>query len=270
MQPIQITGLINQMADPGLAKSEALASAGTTDFSKTIASKLAAPASMETIFTEASSAYGIPTAVIKAVAKAESDFNPKARSHCGAQGVMQLMPATARGLGVTDPWDVRQNIMGGTKYLRSMLDKYNGNLKLALAAYNAGSNNVDKYGGVPPFKETQNYVTKIMGMLKEAGVSETPALSPVTTSPIAGSGSTASSLQNAFFGGSSQSLLSQIKDFDRFSEDDYILLLELMRLSMSSSLSQVFTGNVGAVPSQTLGGIGLAGLLGEAAKLENT
>ena len=150
MRSMQITSLGNtNLKEMNIRQRQSISPEGT-EFAQTISSRLSAPSGMERIFQEASSAYGIPAIVIKAVAKAESDFNPRALSHCGAQGVMQLMPATARGLGVTDPWDLRQNIMGGTRYLRSMLDKYDGNLKLALAAYNAGSNNVDKYGGIPP------------------------------------------------------------------------------------------------------------------------
>ena len=85
-------------------------------------------------------------------------------------GIMQLMPTTAKGLGVTDAYDPEQNIMGGAKYIASLLDKYDGNVSYALAAYNAGSGNVDKYGGIPPFEETQNYVTKILGYLQNGGV----------------------------------------------------------------------------------------------------
>lgn len=121
---------------------------------------------LESIFKEASDTYQVPLSLLKAVGKQESNFDPKATSRCGAQGIMQLMPATAAELGVTDAYDAKQNIMGGAKYLSQLLSKYNGNTTLALAAYNAGSNNVAKYGGVPPFKETQDYVVKVTSYME--------------------------------------------------------------------------------------------------------
>ena len=124
-------------------------------------------AELEAIFKKAADTYDVPEELLKAMAKAESGFNPDAVSKCGAQGIMQLMPATARALGVTDPFDPEQNIMGGAKYISDKIKAYDGDITLALAAYNAGPGNVAKYGGVPPFAETQNYIKKIYGYMGE-------------------------------------------------------------------------------------------------------
>lgn len=123
---------------------------------------------LEAVFEEASRAYDVPVDLLKAVGKTESGFDPHAQSPVGAQGVMQLMPETARGLGVEDPFDARSNIMGGAKYLSDLLKRYDGDLDLTLAAYNAGSGNVEKYGGVPPFQETRNYISKVKEYMGDA------------------------------------------------------------------------------------------------------
>lgn len=117
--------------------------------------------------TDSSQKYNLSPELIMAVIRQESGCNPNATSHCGAGGLMQLMPETARDLGVTNRYDVRQNIDGGCKYLRELSDRYDGNIDKTLAAYNAGPANVDKYGGIPPFEETQNYVESIKSHMNE-------------------------------------------------------------------------------------------------------
>jgi soluble lytic murein transglycosylase-like protein len=117
---------------------------------------------LEPIVEQYAHKSGVASSLIKAVIKAESGGNPHAVSSAGAKGLMQLMPATARSLGVHNPLNPAENVEGGSKYLGQLLKKYRGNKELALAAYNAGSGAVAKYGGIPPYKETQNYVKKVL------------------------------------------------------------------------------------------------------------
>ena len=163
------------------AEAAAATNTNTTDFATVLADTVDSTSSstpvtaassieytnetLESIFQKASETYGVSVNLLKAIAKAESGFNQYATSKSGAMGIMQLMPSTAAGLGVSDAYDAEQNIMGGANLISQLLTKYNGDVSLALAAYNAGSGNVDKYGGIPPFTETQNYVSKILGYL---------------------------------------------------------------------------------------------------------
>lgn len=138
--------------------------------------------------------HGVPVPFVRAVIQTESQFDSRAVSSVGAQGLMQLMPATARRFGVADPFDPQQNIFGGVRYLRWLLDKFGGDQSLAAAGYNAGENAVVRHRGVPPYRETQGYVRKIMGILNGAGAevpvvasmaSYTPGATPAVGTAVA-------------------------------------------------------------------------------------
>ncbi|MDF2540471.1 MAG: hypothetical protein K0S47_189 [Herbinix sp.] len=183
---VKINGITNIDKDTVINKSQ-LRSSNTSNGE--FSSYLGETKSLDEIFDKAAKEYNVPVNLLKAIGKAESDFKANAVSRCGAQGIMQLMPATAKSLGVTNSFDPEQNIMGGAKYISDLLKKYDGNTSLALAAYNAGSGNVAKYGGIPPFEETQNYVkkvTKFMGQDIDTGVktsitSVSPRVIPLPT-----------------------------------------------------------------------------------------
>ena len=161
-----------------------------------------------------------------AVGKAESGFNPDAVSSAGAQGVMQLMPSTAAALGVENAFDARSNIMGGAKYLSQKLQQYNGDIDLTLAAYNAGSGNVEKYGGVPPFDETINYIRRI----KEYMGQELSTGRTVTNTSTGQSRRASGTLQNS---SSDIDLTQQIAEY----------FVGMMRLQMMSRVSTLGLGS---------------------------
>jgi soluble lytic murein transglycosylase-like protein len=121
-----------------------------------------APAAIDALVTQSAARYGVDPALVRAVIAQESGFDPYATSTTGAQGLMQLMPATAAELGVSDPYDAAQNVDGGTRYLRSLLDRFGGDVRRAVAAYNAGPGAVERYDGVPPYAETRHYVATVL------------------------------------------------------------------------------------------------------------
>jgi soluble lytic murein transglycosylase-like protein len=123
------------------------------------------PAEYDHIIKSSSDKYGVSTSLIKAVIQAESGYNPNAVSHKGASGLMQLMPGTAKSLKVSNSFDPKDNVEGGVKYLRFLLDTFKGDVSLALAAYNAGLGKVAKFGGIPPYAETRNYVNRVLSYM---------------------------------------------------------------------------------------------------------
>jgi soluble lytic murein transglycosylase-like protein len=171
------------------------APAGATSFAATLQSaQQAAPAAttapgdasqFDALIGDSAQRNGVDPALLKALIRQESNFNPNARSGAGAVGLTQLMPSTAAGLGVADPTDPAQAVEGGAKYLRQQLDAFGGDQAKALAAYNAGPGAVQRFGGVPPYAETQAYVQRVLGYAREYGGSTAaPSLSPTLTNPI--------------------------------------------------------------------------------------
>lgn len=124
------------------------------------------PAEYEQLIRDCANKYGVSPSLVKAVIHAESGYNPNAVSSKGASGLMQLMPATAKSLKVADRFNPKDNVEGGVKYLRFLLDTFRGDVSLALAAYNAGLSNVAKYGGIPPFNETRTYVNRVLSYMQ--------------------------------------------------------------------------------------------------------
>lgn len=193
---------------------------------------LSAGDSMNRIFEEAAQKYGVDVNLLKAIGKAESGFDATVTSSAGAMGVMQLMPATAKYLGVSNPYNARENIMGGAKYIAQMLDQYNGNEKLALAAYNAGPGNVSKYGGIPPFTETQNYVKKVMAYAEQG-------VSPEKTAEAGSSGKSTYPINGS-------------EGNSNIDKEAMLSLITLMRLQMDMKLNSLTAGSsvLGSTESQ--------------------
>jgi soluble lytic murein transglycosylase-like protein len=170
----ELQTMVAQMNAPATPAAAPAATAPASSFAGALAAAQTSPSAVPVSGAGGSSAFdseinaaaasnGIDPALLKGLVSQESGFNPNARSGAGALGLTQLMPGTASSLGVTNPLDPAQSLQGGAKYLREQLDRFGGDEKLALAAYNAGPGAVQKYGGVPPYAETQNYVTSVMG-----------------------------------------------------------------------------------------------------------
>ncbi len=154
--------IYNNKSLSNLSMAQALQNIEPENETSSINSTYASKSQLISMINQVAQKHGVDEKLVQALIKQESGFNPNAKSKVGAIGLMQLMPSTAKAMGVKNPYNAAQNVEGGVKYLKSMLNKYNGNIILALAAYNAGPGAVDKYSGVPPYKETENYVKNIL------------------------------------------------------------------------------------------------------------
>ena len=164
LSALALGGVIHQGLRADLGNTSTL----TTEIHSAAEAPVAPDRAYDALIDEASAEYGVDPVLVRAVIRAESQFDPTAESGAGAKGLMQLMPILSKELGVQDPFDPRENIFGGVKYLSRLLDRHDGDVTLALASYNAGPRNVDRYQGVPPFRETRGYVKKIRGMMAQA------------------------------------------------------------------------------------------------------
>ena len=185
-----LDGNIYQVQYSGNSNSVTGASFGT------VFNEINSPQELDYIFNEAANKYGVDVNLLKAVAYAESGFDANATSSCGAQGIMQLMPFVSESLGISDPYDAAESINGGASILASLLDQFEGNVTLALAAYNAGSGAVAKYGGVPPYKETLNYINKINSLLGGALDNDSTTIKDNNTATVIESGNVSISRTN--------------------------------------------------------------------------
>jgi soluble lytic murein transglycosylase-like protein len=164
--PMQIPGLPqaggNAPSFAAALQSELASANNAAPASAPNAPAMLPPAQIDALVNDNAQSADVDPALVKAIIANESGFNANATSNVGAQGLMQLMPGTATALGVSNAYDPAQNVAGGTKYIKQMLDHFNGDVRLAVAAYNAGPGAVEKYGGVPPYAETQNYVQNVL------------------------------------------------------------------------------------------------------------
>jgi soluble lytic murein transglycosylase-like protein len=178
--PVQLPGLPSQTPQGGSfaamlqAQMSGQEGAPQGDDAVSNAPAMVPPAQIDALVNDNAQSQAVDPALIKAIIANESGFNANATSNVGAQGLMQLMPGTAAGLGVTDAYDPAQNVAGGTKYIKGLLEHFNGDVRLAVAAYNAGPGAVEKYGGVPPYAETQNYVQNVLASYAKYRGNATP------------------------------------------------------------------------------------------------
>jgi soluble lytic murein transglycosylase-like protein len=177
LSALALGGVLHQ----GRSSTLDLSTASTTADASVPAAPVAPDHVFDDIIAEASAEYGVDPRLVRAVIRAESQFDPTAESGAGAKGLMQLMPILSKELGVQDPFNPRENVFGGVKYLSKLLDRHDGDVTLALASYNAGPRNVARYKGVPPFKETRGYVKKITKMMAESARTDG---APVTTAEL--------------------------------------------------------------------------------------